>query len=71
MPDNPLSARGLATPWQLSDGCSEANPNEEAFVESTILAANGKLQIYDPLVITQGTTAATAPTVPRIRGARR
>ena len=71
VPDNPLSARGLATPWQLSDGCSEANPNEEAFVESTILAPNGKLQIYDPLVITQGTTAAAAPTVPRIpRGAK-
>ena len=71
VPDNPLSARGLATPWQLSDGCSEANPNEEAFVESTILTPNGKLQIYDPLVITQGTTAATAPAVPRIpRGAK-
>ena len=71
MPDNPLSARGLATPWQLSDGCSEANPNEEAFVESTILAPNGRLQIYDPLVITQGTTPAAAPAVPVIpRGAQ-
>ena len=65
-PNHPLSARGLATPWQLGDGCSEANPNEEAFVESTILAPNGKLQIYDPLVITQGTTPAATPAVPRI-----
>jgi hypothetical protein len=71
VPGRPLSARGLATPWQLSDGCSEANPNEEAFVESTILAPNGKLQIYDPLVITQGTTPAVAPVPPRIpRGAQ-
>ena len=71
VPNNPLSARGLATPWQLSDGCSEANPNEEAFVESTILAPNGKLKVYDPLVITQGTTPAATPTVPVIpRGAQ-
>ena len=71
VPNHPLSARGLATPWQLSDGCSEANPNEEAFVESTILAPNGKLKVYDPLVITQGTTPAATPTVPVIpRGAQ-
>src|SRR5882724_8432675 len=31
VPANPLSAQGLATPWQLSDGCSQANPSEEAF----------------------------------------
>ena len=65
-PNHPLTARGLATPWQLSDGCSEANPAEEAFVESTILAPNGRLQIYDPLVITQGSTPAATPTPPRI-----
>jgi hypothetical protein len=66
VPDNPLSAGGLATPWQLSDGCSEANPNEEAFVEATILAPNGQLKIYDPLVTTQGTTPAVTPTAPSI-----
>jgi len=65
-PANPLSAKGLATPWQLGDGCSEANPNEEAFVEATILAPNGKLAVYDPLVITQGSTAAVTPTAPVI-----
>jgi hypothetical protein len=71
VPANPLSATGLATPWQLSDGCSEANANEEAFVESTILSPNGKLQVYDPLVITQGTTAAVTPTAPTLpRGSR-
>jgi hypothetical protein len=66
VPANPLSAQGQATPWQLSDGCSEANQSEEAFVESTILAPNGQLSIYDPLVITQGTTPAVAPAAPRI-----
>ena len=66
VPAHPLSARGLATPWQLGDGCSEANANEEAFVEATILAPSGQLQVYDPLVITQGTTPAAAPTAPVI-----
>jgi hypothetical protein len=66
VPANPLSAAGLATPWQLGDGCSEANPNEEAFVEATILAPDGQLKVYDPLVITQGTTAAVTPKAPTI-----
>ena len=67
VPANPLSARGLATPWQLGDGCSEANTGTEgAFVEATILSPNGALQVYNPLVITAGTTAAEAPVVPTI-----
>jgi hypothetical protein len=66
VPSNPLSAAGLATPWQLSDGCSMANAAEEAFVESTILGPNGTTQIYDPLVITQGTTATATPAAPTI-----
>src|SRR6266704_2596779 len=56
VPANPLTAQGLATPWQLGDGCTWANgATEGAFVEATILSPNGQLQIYDPLVITQGT----------------
>jgi len=67
VPNNPLSARGLATPWQLGDGCSMANAaNVGAFVEATILAPDGSVQIYNPLVITAGTTPATAPTPPTI-----
>jgi len=66
VPNNPLTAQGLALPWQLSDGCSEANPNEAAFVEASILAPDGKLSVYNPLVITQGTTPAAAPTAPTI-----
>ena len=42
VPANPLTAQGLATPWQLGDGCSWANGGTEgAFVEATILAPNG------------------------------
>src|ERR1700722_17283643 len=66
VPNNPLSARGLATPWQLGDGCSEATGTEQAFVEATILSPNGALQVYNPLVIDAGTTAAAAPVVPKI-----
>jgi hypothetical protein len=71
VPANPLSAAGLATPYQLGDGCSEANPGQEAFVEATILSPNGQVQVYDPLVITQGTRPAARPAQPRIpRGAK-
>src|ERR1700722_6041546 len=66
VPNNPLSARGLALPWQLGDGCSEANGTEQAFVEATILSPNGALQVYNPLVIDAGATPAAAPVVPKI-----
>jgi hypothetical protein len=67
VPANPLSATGLATPWQLGDGCSMANAGTEgAFVEATILAPNGSLQVYSPLVVTAGTKPAVAPTAPTI-----
>ncbi len=67
VPANPLSAQGLATPWQLGDGCSMANAGTEgAFVEATILAPNGQVQVYNPLVITAGTTPAATPAAPTI-----
>jgi hypothetical protein len=71
VPDDPLTARGLATPYQLvatnpADGaCHEANPNQSAFVEAAILdPETGRIAIYRPLVIDQGTTPAVAPVVP-------
>src|SRR6516164_4037574 len=67
VPARPLSAKGLATPWVLGDGCTWANGGTEGvFVDATILAPNGQLQVYDPLVINQGTTPAVAPTPPTI-----
>ena len=67
VPARPLSAKGLATPWELGDGCTWANGGTEGvFIDATILAPNGQLQIYNPLVIDQGTTPAVAPTPPTI-----
>ena len=67
VPANPLSAQGLASPWILGDGCTWANGGTEGvFVDATILSPNGQLQVYNPLVINQGTTPAVAPTPPTI-----
>jgi hypothetical protein len=67
VPKNPLSATGLATPWTLGDGCTWENGDSEGvFIDATILAPNGRLQVYNPLVITQGTQPEVAPTPPTI-----
>src|SRR6201986_4977097 len=77
VPANPLSARGLSTPYQLegpagmtaqASGCTMANfANLGAFVQATILnPATGALSVYEPLVITQGTQPAAAPVVPAL-----
>ncbi|MFI6655227.1 hypothetical protein ACIBL8_06905 [Streptomyces sp. NPDC050523] len=68
VPEHPLSARGLATPYKLvatdpaKGPCHEANPDQAAFVEAAILTKDGRLSVYDPLVIDKGTRPA-APTV--------
>ena len=81
VPARPLTARGLATPYQLTgpggmspeaSGCTMANSaNLGAFVQATILnPATGALSVYEPLVITQGTQPAVPPVVPKLpRGA--
>ena len=77
VPANPLSAKGLETPYQLTgpdgmtpaqSGCTMTNATAlGAFVQATILnTRTGQLYVYDPLVITQGTTPAVAPTVPTL-----
>ena len=71
VPANPLTAAGLATPYQLGDGCTETNANLQAFVEATILAPNGRLQVYNPLVTTQGVAPAAKPVPPVIPGGSR
>ena len=54
------------TPAQ--SGCTMANAAAlGAFVQATIVnTRTGQLSVYDPLVITQGTTAAVAPKVPTL-----
>jgi hypothetical protein len=67
VPANPLTAAGLATPWQLGDGCSMANAGTEgAFVEATILSPGGQLSVYSPLVVTAGNQPAVAPVAPSV-----
>src|SRR5437660_9137890 len=67
VPDRPLTAKGLATPWVLGDGCTWANGGTEGvFIDATILAPNGQIAVYNPLVINQGTTPAVAPTPPTV-----
>jgi len=73
IPPNPLSAQGLATPYQLvatdpAQGvCHEANPAQSAFVQAVILDPNtGAMSAYEPVVIDQGTQPAVAPVMPKL-----
>jgi hypothetical protein len=71
VPDQPLTATGLATPYHLVsvDGttCNEGNPNTAAFVQGMVLdPATGALSVYDPLVTDEGTSPAVAPVVPTL-----
>jgi hypothetical protein len=77
VPAHPLTAKGLATPYQLTGpsggspaatGCQMINSfNLGAFVQATILnPRTGALSVYNPLVITAGTTPAIKPVVPKL-----
>lgn len=78
VPANPLTAQGLATPYQLAatdaamGPCNEANTAQSAFVQADIIdPATGKITTYSPLVIDQGTQPAVAPTPPTPQRGRR
>lgn len=71
VPDHPLTARGLATPYQLGPAgqggnCTENNQGFAAFVQATILdPQTGQLWVYDPVVETAGQPLqGTPPPVP-------
>lgn len=73
VPANPLSAQGLATPYQLTatdpaaGPCNEANSAQTAFVQGAIVnRATGTISIYDPLVVDAGTRPAVTPTLPTL-----
>lgn len=73
VPDNPLTAQGLATPYILKatnpamGPCIETNPTQSAFVQAAVVnPATGFLAVYDPLVIDQRTQPAVKPVVPTI-----
>jgi hypothetical protein len=72
-PPNPLTAQGLATPWQLTatdpaqGPCNQANKMQTTFVQGAVIdPATGKISIYNPLVIDQGTQPAAPPVVPQL-----
>jgi hypothetical protein len=71
IPPAPLTARGLATPYQLSatdragGPCHEADIAQTAFVQGTVyVPSTGKLFVYNPLVVDAGRRPAIAPAVP-------
>lgn len=71
VPNNPLSAEGLATPYQLLateptvGDCHETNTSQSAFVQAAVLdPATGQISIYNPLVVDQNATPAMPPVVP-------
>lgn len=72
VPANPLSAQGLATPYQLvatnrnNGPCNEANANQSAFVQAAVFDPNtSSISVYNPLVVDQGTKPVAAPVVPK------
>jgi hypothetical protein len=73
VPNNPLSAEGLATPYQLvatdptAGDCHETNSAQSAFVQAAIIdPATGQISIYNPLVVDQFATPAVPPVVPTL-----
>src|SRR6266566_6618401 len=73
VPAQPLTAQGLATPFQLTatdpdqGPCNESNPNQAVFVQGAVIdPATGHIAIYNPLVIDKGTQPAIAPVIPQL-----
>src|SRR5215469_11692009 len=73
VPAQPLTAQGLATPYQLTatdpanGPCNEANKAQAAFVQGAVFdPATGGISIYNPLVIDQGSQPAVPPVVPTL-----
>jgi hypothetical protein len=53
VPTNPLTAAGLATPYEVS-GCDQTQADQISFVECAIYDGNGGISIYHPLVVNSG-----------------
>ncbi|MGH3417135.1 MAG: hypothetical protein ACRDSS_11755, partial [Actinocrinis sp.] len=71
LPAQPLTAQGLATPFRLrgvnGNTCRESDSGTAAFAQGLVIdPATGKLSVYDPLVIDDGTQPAAAPVVPTL-----
>lgn len=71
IPESPLTAQGLATPYQLvatdpgKGACHELVSSQSAFVQASVFdPATGQISVYSPLVIDKGTAPAADPVVP-------
>jgi hypothetical protein len=77
VPAHPLSAQGLATPYQLTatdpakGSCHERDPDQAAFVSGAIIdLATGRISVYNPLVIDRGSRPAIHPRLPALPARR-
>jgi hypothetical protein len=73
VPPDALSAKGLATVYQLTatdpgmGPCSESNPAQSAFVQAAIFdPATNSISIYNPLVVDQGEDPLEPPVLPTL-----
>ena len=71
VPAHPLTAQGLATPYQLiatdphNGPCNESNKLQAAFVQGAIIdPVTGVISIYNPLVVDKGARPAVLPQPP-------
>jgi hypothetical protein len=67
LPQDPLSATGLSTPFILQPPCSMAVDTQQAFAEAAVYdPATGKISIYHPLVLDLGVQPAAPNVVPTL-----
>jgi len=73
VPPNPLTSKGLATPFYLTalnaanGPCNQVNSVQAAFVQGAIIDhSTGQISIYNPLVIDAGTTPLVKPITPSL-----
>ncbi|KAG0205513.1 hypothetical protein BGX28_002949 [Mortierella sp. GBA30] len=68
VPKDPLSAKGLATPYILKKGnCDQTVADQQVFVEATVFDPNtNTFSVYHPLVINEGSEPAIKPITPKL-----
>lgn len=67
LPNDVLTADGLATPFELQAPCSQSVFLQQSFAEAAIIdPTTGNISIYHPLVINAGMTPQVNPVVPTI-----
>jgi hypothetical protein len=73
VPPDPLSAKGLATVYELTatdpgmGPCSESNTAQSAFVQAAIFdPATNSISIYNPLVVDKGGSPLVPPVLPTL-----